>query len=107
MKDEKKWLLIVAGIFSFLLVFAWIYGGGLLPLMFKYDWGFAVLTILFTITCLGAWYFAMKFFEDPNYDWLRMIIVLAAIFASVILIGYRSQHNADVKDNIAPTAYIK
>lgn len=107
MKDEKKWLLIVAGLFSFLLVFAWIYGGGLLPLMFHYDWGFAVLVLLLTAVCALSWFGALKFFSDPNFDWLRLIILVSAMLASAILIGYRTQHNQDVKDNIAPIAQLK
>ena len=107
MKDEKKWLLIVAGVFTLLLIFSWLYGGGLMPLMFKYNWGFAIGSILLTAVCALAWYGALKFFDDPNYDWLRLVILVAAIVASSILLGYRAQNNLDKKDNIAPTAYVK
>lgn len=107
MKDEKKWLLWVAGVFTMLLIFSWLYGGGLMPLMFKFDWGLAVGAILLTAICAVSWYGAFKFLGDPNYDSLRIVVLVTAIAASAILLGYRAQNNLDKKDNIAPTAYVK
>lgn len=106
MENSKNRLILVSGIFTGLLIIAYIIFGGILPLMFKYDWFLGVMVILLTIIDVLGWVFMLLKFEDPNFDWIRKACVISAVAASSILLAYGSQKRVDRIDKIAPTVYV-
>ncbi len=105
MKNEKLTLVIVGLIFTLGAIFSLVWGFSSIGYMTANDPGYAIVGILAACVCGYGWYRAMKGFEDPNQDYWRWVLIIAAAVVFAIFGGYHAQHKEDKKAGIVKTGF--
>lgn len=88
--SEVPYVAYACGVFTIVLLFIGIFYSNLGGMFSGSSLWMGLLLIGLVAFLCYSWYKVIRFFNDPNYNYWRFIVIVVAIAASILILAHRN-----------------